>query len=173
MLYFLLFLVILLMPFSFRIRAKTETDRVIIKVDFMLLDKFGIKIFKTEVTAKKVMQGLFSGKKKRKIPVKTVFDHISLESLEITSSLGTGSAASTAIVCGQIFAFIAPLTAGKENCRISVTPVFDKKQFVFFGECIFSVNLANAIIAFVKIFGGKKNGKTPYRKYYGIDHGKP
>lgn len=151
MLYFLLFLAILLMPFSFRIRAKTETDRVIFGVDFMLFEKFGIRIFRTGITAKKVMQGLFSGKRKKgsgKI-IKNALRFISLENIKITSSLGTGSAASTAIICGQIFAFAAPLAAGKENCRISLTPVYDKKQFVFFGECIISLNLANAISAAV------------------------
>lgn len=147
MLCFLIILTVLIVPFSFKVSAKTETDRIILTADFMLFDRLGIKIAKTAITAKKVMSSLFSGKRKNGGLIKTALRYIRIESINITSSLGTGSAASTAILCGQIFAFAAPLAAGKENCSVSLTPVFDKKQFVFSGECIFSFNLANAITA--------------------------
>ena len=65
MLYLLLFVVVLLLPLTFRIAANTKNDAVNLQADFMLLGVVPIKILEKSITVKNVIASLFSGKKSK------------------------------------------------------------------------------------------------------------
>ncbi len=166
MLYFLLILVVLLVPFSFRIKAYTENNALIIQAEFTRL--FKIKILNKRITVKKIIASLFSKKKSKRNNSRTfnsIKQHVSVEKLNVYSVIGMGDAASTAIVSGQAFGLIAPFAASAakgKNYNVNILPDYNEKNFIFDGECIISTNLANTIIALAEILGGKRNGKASY-----------
>ena len=55
MLYLLLFIVVLLLPFTFRIAADTKNDAVNLQADFMFLGLIPIKLFQKSITVKNVI----------------------------------------------------------------------------------------------------------------------
>jgi len=151
-LYFLLIIAALLLPFSFRLKASTEKDYIALQAEYLFFGKIGIAVYKSKLTVKKAIRSLFSGKKSKVNKARiftSVKNHISLDKLYIKSEIGTGSAASTAILSGQAFSFIAPfacLAARAEKCYVSINPNFNEAIFDFSGEIIISTNIANAII---------------------------
>lgn len=167
MLYFLLALLILLIPFSFRLSAKTESESLILQADFMAFGK-GIKLVKKHITVKKIFENLFRKRKDGKNKARffsSAVKHITVEKLNVESSIGTGNASSTAIIGGQVFGLLAPIVpmcAKNGEYRVDIKPVFDRKQFEIFGELVFSVNILNALLALTEYAGGRKNGKASY-----------
>ncbi len=165
MLYLLLVLVVLLIPFSVKLSAYTKDDALVIQAAFMLLGLWNIKLFSSSVTVKKAIASFLS-RKKSKVDKARIFTsvrgHADIERLKIASDIGTGNAASTAIISGKVFGLIAPIVASLgENGKLDVNPIFDEKKFSFCGECILKTNTANILLAVLEIFGGK-NGKASY-----------
>lgn len=165
MLYFLLGLLLLLIPFTFRISAKTENGSLVLQADIMVFGK-GIKLVKNCMTVKKIFENTKQKKSKNKARLfRSAVKRIEVEKININSSLGTGDASSTAIIGGGIFALLAPLVpiaAKNGEYNVNIKPVFDRKQFDFFGECVFSLNILNALFALAEFAGGSKNGKASY-----------
>lgn len=167
MLYFLLVLLIMLIPFSFRVSAKTESESLVLQAEFVVFGK-GIRLVKKRITVKKIFESAFRKRKKSKNKARlfrSAVKRITVEKLNVDSSIGTGNASSTAILGGQVFGLIAPIVptcAKYGEYRVDIRPVFDKKQFDFFGECVFSLNILNAVLALTEFAGGIKNGKASY-----------
>ena len=168
MLYLLLFIVVLLLPLTFRIAANTKNDAVNLQADFMLLGVVPIKILEKSITVKNVIASLFSGKKSKysKAQIfRTFRKHVVIKKLILSSHLGTGDAASTAIISGQVFGILAPAVANlskNQEYKLDINPVFDKKEFDFLGECILRTNAVHTVIAIFEILRSKKNGKASY-----------
>ena len=173
MLYFFLFAVFFV-PVYIRLKADTEKEALKIRADIMLPFKIKIKIYSASITVKKVIASIFSGRKKRGSRAQLfniVKKHSKIKKLKVFSRIGTGEASSTAMLSGGVLGLAAPFKA-KENYEINILPVFEDKVFEFFGQCLFKTNLFHGIIAILKIYGGKKNGKTSNRKHNGADNGK-
>lgn len=168
MLYLLLFVVVLLLPLTFRIAANTKNDAVNLQADFMLLGVVPIKILEKSITVKNVIASLFSGKKSKysKAQIfRTFRKHVVIKKLILSSHIGTGDAASTAIISGQFFGILAPAVANlskNQEYKLDINPVFDKKEFDFLGECILRTNAVHTVIAIFEILRSKKNGKASY-----------
>ncbi len=168
MLYLLLFVVVLLLPLTFRIAANTKNDAVNLQADFMLLGVVPIKILEKSITVKNVIASLFSGKKSKysKAQIfRTFRKHVVIKKLILSSHIGTGDAASTAIISGQVFGILAPAVANlskNQEYKLDINPVFDKKEFDFLGECILRTNAVHTVIAIFEILRSKKNGKASY-----------
>lgn len=168
MLYLLLFIVVLLLPFTLRIAADTKNDAVNLQADFMFLGLIPIKLFQKSITVKNVIASFFSGKKSKysKARIFRAFrKHIKIKKLILNSHIGTGDAASTAIISGQVFGFLAPAVANlskNQEYKLDINPVFDKKEFDFLGECILRTNMVHTVIAIFEILRSKKNGKASY-----------
>jgi len=164
-LYFLLVIFVLLLPFSFRLAAKGERDDLIIQAEFMLLNKIPIRILNKSIAVKSIVSSALSRKKSKNNRARifnSVREHVTIETLKIDTAIGTGDAASTAIISGQAFGIAAPLVLNlaKKDYSINVNPVYDRKQFEVFAECILNTNLANTFIALFEILRGRKNGKA-------------
>ncbi len=173
MLYFFLFAVFFV-PVYVRLKANTEKEALKIRADIMLPFKIKIKIYSASITVKKVIASIFSGKGKRGSGAQLfniIKKHLKVKKLKIRSRIGTGEASSTAIISGGILGLVAPFKA-RNNYEIKVCPVFEESVFEFFGQCLFKTNLLHGIIIILKVYGGKKNGKTPNRKHNGTDNGK-
>lgn len=168
MLYLLLFVVVLLLPLTFRIAANTKNDAVNLQADFMLLGVVPIKILEKSITVKNVIASLFSGKKSKysKAQIfRTFRKHVVIKKLILSSHIGAGDAASTAIISGQVFGILAPAVANlskNQEYKLDINPVFDKKEFDFLGECILRTNAVHTVIAIFEILRSKKNGKASY-----------
>lgn len=166
MLYLLLFLAVLLLPLTFRVAANTKNDAVNLQAEFMLLGMWPIRLYQTSITVKKVIASFFSGKKSKYSKARifrTFRRHVKIKKLVLTSHIGTGDAASTAIVSGQVFGLLAPAVANlakRDTYKLDINPVFDKKEFDFLGECILRTNVVHTVIAIFEILRSKKNGKT-------------
>ena len=139
MLYLLLFIVVLLLPLTFRIAANTKNDAVNLQADFMLLGVVPIKMLEKSITVKNVIASFFSGKKSKYSKARifrTFRKHVTIKKLILTSHIGTGDAASTAIISGQVFGILAPAVANlskNQEYKLDINPVFDKKEFDFLG----------------------------------------
>ena len=161
MLYFLLFAVVLI-PICIRLSANTENEALIIQADFMLPFNKKIKLYSGNITVKKIIASVFSRRKKKsgRAPIfNIVKKHSRIKKLNVKSRIGTGDASSTAMISGGVLGVIAPF-ATKTGYSIDIIPVFEEAVFDFSGECFLKTNLLNTIIAILKIFGGKKNGKA-------------
>ncbi len=162
----MLVLVVLLIPFTVKLSAYTKDGALEIQAVFMLLGLWDIKLFSSSITVKKAVASFLS-RKKSKVDKARIFtsvrDHADIEGLKIASDIGTGNAASTAIISGKVFGFAAPIVASVgKNGRLDVNPVYGEKKFSFCGECILKTNTVNILLAVLEIFGGKKNGQASY-----------
>ena len=168
MLYLLLLIVVLLLPLTFRIAANTKNDAVNLQAEFMLLGFIPVKLFQKSITVKNVIASFFSGKKSKYSKARifrAIRKHIQIKKLMLNSHIGTGDAASTAIISGQVFGFLAPAVANiarRQEYKLDILPVFDKKEFDFCGECILNTNMVHTVIAIFEILRSKKNGKASY-----------
>lgn len=161
MLYFLLFAVVLI-PIYIRLSANTEKEALKIQADFMLPFKLKIKLYSGNITVNKVIASVFSRKRKRSDRgqiFNIVKKHSKIKRLNVKGRIGTGDASSTAMVSGGVLGVIAPLAA-RNNYSIRIVPVFEEAVLDFTGECFLKTNLLHALIAILKIFGGRKNGKA-------------
>lgn len=159
MLYFFLFAV-LFIPVYIRIKADTEKEALKIRADIVL--PFKIKLYSGDITVKKVIASIFSGKKKRGNRAQifnVVRKHAKIKRLKIKARIGTGEASSSAMLNGALSGLTAPFRA-KENCQIDIIPEFNEEVFEFFGQGIFKTNLFHGLIAILKIYGGKKKWKS-------------
>ncbi len=167
MLYFLIFILVFLIPVKIRFWADTENEAISIQAEIMLPFNSGIKFLKRSITAKSVIESLFSRKnpKKHKAPIFNIVKrHAKIKKLTVFLELGTGDAASTALISGQILGLVSPyvLSLSKGKSNIEINPIFEKSAFYLRGECIFSLNLLRIIVIFTKIkfSGGKKKWKS-------------
>lgn len=161
MLCFFLFAV-LFIPVYIRIKADTEKEALKIRADIMLPFKIKIKLFSGDITVKKVIASIFSGKKKRGNRAQifnVVRKHTKIKNLKIKARIGTGEASSSAMLNGALSGLTAPFRV-KENCQIDIIPEFNEEVFEFFGQGIFKTNLFHGLIAILKIYGGKKKWKS-------------
>ncbi len=166
MLYFLLFIAVLLIPFRVRFSVNTEKAAIFIQTEIMLPFNFKIRVYKKSITVKNVISALFSRKRANKKSGVRIFnilkEHFRIKEIKINSVIGTGDAASTALVTGTLFGIIAPLAAnlGKNNFEVNIDPLFEKERFEFTGFCIFQGNMVNTFIVISKIFCGGKKWKS-------------
>lgn len=161
MLYFFLFAVFLI-PLYVKFSANTENEALKIRAELMLPFKLKIKLYSANVTVKKVIASIFSRKKKRGNKVQIfniVKKHSKIKSLFVKSRIGTGDAASTAMISGGVLGMVAPFNT-KNNYSIDVLPVFEYQIFEFFGKIIFKTNIFHVLIAVLKIYGGNLKWKN-------------
>ncbi|MBP5661642.1 MAG: hypothetical protein J6X30_00620 [Clostridia bacterium] len=166
---FLLFLFLLLFlffPLVVRVRAKTEKRGVLFSLELLIFEVIRIPLWKKDVTVETVRQMLFN-RKRGKISLRrawrTLKKSVQVEEVNLTARIGTGSAASSALISSQAFALAAPLAAGAagaENCRIEVTPVYDKKELFAEGDCVVSTDPLHILTGLIRLLGGKKHGKA-------------
>lgn len=177
MLYFSLFIAVLLLPIRIRFVANTENDALKLQAEVVLFGKKFFRFYESNITVKSVVQSIFSGKK-RGVGGARIFnivkDYSRINKISIHARIGTGDASTCALLCGQGCGLITPFCANlaKGNYDIQIKPVFDEAVFELFGECILSLNIANAIFALLKLKRGNKNGKSSNRKHNVGYHGK-
>jgi len=165
-LYFLLgfaVLGLLLLPFTVRFRANTESDRLMVQADWILGSWF-IRLYDQNFTAEEIIRRVLSGKKgktSKALILRSIHKHGNLKKLVVHSSIGTGSAASTAIVCGKMFGLLAPamITLSHGDSVLDIEPVFHQKQFDAIVEYTLSINAVHTLMALFEILRSKKNGK--------------
>lgn len=161
MLYFFLFAV-LLIPVHIRLSANTENEALKIRADITLPFKLKIKIYSVTVTVKKVIASIFS-RKKRKVNRVQIFNivkkHSKIKSLYVKSRIGTGDAASTAMISGGVLGLVAPFKT-KRNYVIDILPVFEQSVFEFSGKIILKTNLLNTIFVIIRTYGGRLKWKN-------------
>ncbi len=166
MLYFLLLIAVLLLPFRIRFSVSTEKASLNLQAEFMLPFDKRIRIYKKSITVKNVVAALVSRKRAKGTDGVRIFNifkrHFRAKKLFIKASIGTGDAASTALISGTLFGLLAPVAANltKDNFEISIQPFFEKEKFEFSGFCIFEGNIANTFIVILKIFVGGKKWKS-------------
>ena len=147
--------------------------KIVLKFDnksvTVLLPIFKKRIKILSKSNSQIISDILRGKSKGKGVLKILRDHTDVDFIELSARVGTGNAASTAILSAKISSVVFPLLMRLGEFRVRIDPDFEKECFEFFGECIFSTNLANTLIAVLKI-RRSKNGKN--RKHLVINHGK-
>jgi len=142
-----------------------------------LRTKAGINIFNREFSAESALNF-----KKNKTAAHGSFNlmkilkYISIRRLKIELAIGTGSAASTCLISGSIFAALNMFFVGQGRRfgsippppYLFIKPVFDKAVFQIQAECIAGITLGNIIIIilkllFMKIKGDVINGRRQRR----------
>ena len=159
---FMILLMILPVCVKFSLASEENGLDLHIGIKLPLLKTF--TVYKTRITAASVKKSLT---KKRKVRwrivplLKRLRGHV--RHLSVVLRFGTGNAASTACLAGQLYGIFAPLTAGKPERNVLIQPVFEEKTFFAQGKCMIRTSAVHAIISMIASAKIQKSVKNQTR----------
>lgn len=143
-------LLLLFLPMYLTVCLRFRDNALLLRVELKLPLLKAFRLKQMRVTAASFPK---RRKKKRKIRwkivplLKRLRGHV--RELSVFLRFGTGDAASTACLAGQLYGFFALFTAGKPERKAVIEPVFQEKTFFAQGKCMIRTSLIHAIISVI------------------------